>query len=253
MSNLPLSPAWAAFLAHHLDGDILSGVAARVDRARAEGATIYPPKAQWLSALDATLPERVRVVILGQDPYHGAGQAHGLAFSVQAGVKVPPSLKNIYKELACDVGAVPVAHGYLQHWADQGVLLLNNVLTVEAGKAASHKGWGWEAFTDAVVTALADDPQPKVFVLWGSHAQKKADKISGLSDGGPHLILRGPHPSPLSAYHGFFGSKPFSKANAFLAAKGREAIDWQLPASVNGGLVDESDRQLSLDDIANGS
>jgi uracil-DNA glycosylase len=166
---------------------------------------------------------------------------------------VPPSLKNIYNELADDVGAVPVRHGYLQHWAEQGVLLLNNVLTVEAGKAASHKGWGWEAFTDAVVAAVAADAAPKVFILWGSHAQKKADKIKLLADGGPHLILRGPHPSPLSAYQGFFGSKPFSQANDFLTKNGRGAIDWQLPAVVKGGLVDESDRQLSFDDIANGS
>lgn len=247
-----IQPAWAKLLAPYIPDDSVRKVAARVTEAMAAGAAVYPPKDQWFSALDATPPQDVRVVILGQDPYHGAGQAHGLCFSVQPGVKVPPSLKNIYKELANDVGTAPVSHGYLQHWADQGVLLLNNVLTVAAGKAASHKGWGWEAFTDAVIAALAADGRPKVFILWGSHAQKKADKIAGLGDDGPHLILRGPHPSPLSAYHGFFGSKPFSQTNEFLVEQGRGAIDWQLP-ELNGGLVDQSDRQLSFDDIANDS
>ncbi len=253
MTNILLPPHWASVLNPLLDDGALDAVAARVVASAAAGQLIYPPSDQWFAALDATALDDVRVVILGQDPYHGEGQAHGLCFSVMPGVKVPPSLKNIYKELADDVGAVPVRHGYLQHWAEQGVLLLNNVLTVEAGKAASHKGWGWEAFTDAVVAAVAADAAPKVFILWGSHAQKKADKIKLLADGGPHLILRGPHPSPLSAYQGFFGSKPFSQANDFLTKNGRGAIDWQLPAVVKGGLVDESDRQLSFDDIANGS
>ncbi|MCC2601528.1 uracil-DNA glycosylase [Sphingopyxis yananensis] len=253
MMKALLPTNWVSVLAPYYDARDLDSVVARVLGAQAAGETVYPPQDQWFAALEATAPQDVRVVILGQDPYHGAGQAHGLCFSVRPGVRVPPSLKNIYKELADDVGAVPVRHGYLQHWAEQGVLLLNNVLTVEAGKPASHKGWGWEAFTDAVVTAVAADATPKVFILWGSHAQKKADKIKILAEGGPHLILRGPHPSPLSAYHGFFGSKPFSQANDFLVKNGRSAIDWQLPYMVDDGWVDESDRQLSFDHIANGS
>lgn len=238
---------WLSVLAPNYDASDLDGVVARVSGAQEAGRVVYPPLGQWFAALEATPPQDVRVVILGQDPYHGAGQAHGLCFSVRPGVRVPPSLKNIYKELADDVGAVPVRHGYLQHWADQGVLLLNNVLTVEAGKAASHKGWGWEVFTDAVVAAVAADAAPKVFILWGSHAQKKADKIAALSGDGPHLILRGPHPSPLSAYHGFFGSKPFSKANDFLMRHGRGRIDWQLPNQVGGNGDSGVGGQCSLD------
>ena len=173
------------------------------------------------------------MVILGQDPYHGPGQAHGLCFSVQPGVRTPPSLVNIYKEMASDLGIPPARHGYLKHWAEQGVLLLNNVLTVESGQAASHQGKGWEKFTDAAVAAVAADPAPKVFILWGSHAQRKAANVPGLGADGPHLILRAPHPSPLSAHNGFFGSRPFSQANAFLEAHGRGAIDWRLPDPVD--------------------
>ena len=171
--------------------------------------------------------------ILGQDPYHGPGQAHGLCFSVQPGGRTPPSLVNIYKEMASDLGIPPARHGYLKHWAEQGVLLLNNVLTVESGQAASHQGKGWEKFTDAAVAAVAADPAPKVFILWGSHAQRKAANVPGLGADGPHLILRAPHPSPLSAHNGFFGSRPFSQANAFLEAHGRGAIDWRLPDPVD--------------------
>ncbi len=148
---------------------------------------------------------------------------------MQPGVRTPPSLVNIYKEMRSDLGIPPASHGYLGHWADQGVLLLNNCLTVEAGMAASHQGKGWEKFTDAAVAAVAADPAPKVFILWGSHAQKKAANVPGLGAGSPHLILRAPHPSPLSAHNGFFGSRPFSQANAFLEAQGRGAIDWRLP------------------------
>ncbi len=173
-----------------------------------------------------TPPDAVRVVILGQDPYHGQGQAHGLAFSVQHGVKVPPSLANIYKELEADLGIPRPSHGNLTHWARQGVLLLNNALTVEAANAGSHQGKGWEILTDAVVEAVAARPDPTVFILWGSHAQKKAARVAALQDG-PHLVLKAQHPSPLSAYKGFFGSKPFSQANAFLQAHGRGTIDWR--------------------------
>lgn len=191
------------------------------------GKAIYPPRGSRLAALDLTPLDEVRVVILGQDPYHGPGQAHGLAFSVPQGVRVPPSLANIYKELQSDLGIPPASHGNLENWARQGVLLLNNALTVEAGRAGSHQMKGWEEFTDAAVAAVAARDVPSVFVLWGSHAQKKAARVHGLANG-PHLVLRSPHPSPLSAYAGFFGSRPFSKANAFLERNGRGTIDWRV-------------------------
>lgn len=190
------------------------------------GKTIYPPRGQRLAALELTPREDVRAVILGQDPYHGPGQAHGLAFSVPEGVPLPPSLRNIYKELAGDLGVTPPASGSLIHWARQGVLLLNTTLTVEQGRAGSHARRGWEAVTDAVVAAVAGSDRPTVFILWGSHAQGKAARIDALRDNVPHLVLTAPHPSPLSAYRGFFGSKPFSQANAFLDANGRGVIDW---------------------------
>jgi uracil-DNA glycosylase len=192
---------------------------------RAAGKTIYPRAGDWFAALDATPPDTVRVVILGQDPYHGPGQAHGLAFSVQPGVRVPPSLINIYKELDADLGIPPARHGHLMHWAQQGVLLLNSVLTVEAGQAASHQGRGWEALTDAVVAHVAARAAPAVFLLWGAHAQKKAARV----DEGRHLVIRSAHPSPLSAHNGFFGSRPFSRCNAYLEAQGMAPIDWALP------------------------
>jgi len=190
------------------------------------GKQIYPPRGQRLAALELTPLDAVRVVILGQDPYHGPGQAHGLSFSVPEGVRQPPSLVNIYKELRGDLDLAPPAHGNLAHWARQGVLLLNNALTVEAGQAGSHAGRGWEAITDAAVAAVAAREVPSVFILWGSHAQNKAARIPELAGEGPHLVIRSPHPSPLSAHRGFFGSKPFSRANAFLAAHGRGTIDW---------------------------
>jgi uracil-DNA glycosylase len=216
-------------LASETRADYWPKLAERLEQVERAGKAIYPPKPQWFAALEATAPEAVKVVILGQDPYHGAGQAHGLCFSVQPQVKIPPSLRNIYKELEADVGCFPVHHGTLSHWAEQGVLLLNTVLTVEDGKAHAHKGWGWEHFTDAVISAVAADAAPKVFILWGGPAQKKADHIAALQGDTPHLILRAPHPSPLSAYHGFFGTKPFSTANRFLDDQGRGAVDWQLP------------------------
>jgi len=195
----------------------------------AAGKAVYPPRGTRLAALALTPLEAVRCVILGQDPYHGPGQAHGLAFSVQAGVRPPPSLVNIYKELETDLGLPRPSTGDLTPWAKQGVLLLNNTLTVEAGLAGSHAGRGWDAITDACVAAVAAREEPTVFILWGSHAQRKAANVSGLGAGSPHLILRAPHPSPLSAHNGFFGSKPFSQANAFLEAHGRGSIDWRLP------------------------
>ena len=189
------------------------------------GKRIFPPRGQRLAALELTPLDKVKVVILGQDPDHGFGQAHGLAFSVPDGVKVPPSLVIICKELASDIGLPPRKHGNLEGWARQGVLLLNNALTVEEGRAGSHQMLGWEAITDAVVAAVAASDQPTVFMLWGSHARKKASRVEGLANG-PHLVLTAPHPSPLSAHSGFFGCRHFSKANAFLEANGRGAIDW---------------------------
>lgn len=192
------------------------------------GKVIYPPRGCRLKALELTPLDSVRVVILGQDPYHGPGQAHGLCFSVPDGVPPPPSLKNVFKEMAGDLGLDPPAHGSLESWARQGVLLLNNTLTVQQGMAGSHAGKGWDAITDACVAAVAERADPSVFILWGSHAQGKAARIAALRDGGPHLLVKSPHPSPLSAHRGFFGSKPFSKANAFLEANGRGSIDWRL-------------------------
>jgi len=189
------------------------------------GKTIYPPRGSRLRALELTPLDRVKVVILGQDPYHGPGQAHGLAFSVPEGARVPPSLANIYKELEADLGLAVPPHGNLESWARQGVLLLNACLTVEGGCAASHAGKGWEAITDAIVRAVARRAEPSVFILWGSHARKKALNVPEVQSG-RHLVLTAPHPSPLSAYSGFFGSKPFSQANAFLEDKGRGTVAW---------------------------
>ena len=192
------------------------------------GKAIYPPRGERLAALALTPLDAVKVVILGQDPYHGAGQAHGLAFSVRAGVKVPPSLVNIYKELESDLGLAAPAHGHLRRWAEQGVLLLNNTLTVEDGQAGSHAGRGWDAITDACVQAVVDRGGPCAFILWGSHAQKKASRVRGLGKAAHHLMLTSPHPSPLSAHRGFFGSRPFSQTNAFLEEQGVGAIDWRV-------------------------
>lgn len=194
----------------------------------AAGKIVYPPRGTRLAALALTPLEDVRCVILGQDPYHGEGQAHGLAFSVRDGVRPPPSLVNIYKELAADLGLPRPATGDLSAWARQGVLLLNNTLTVEAGQAGSHAGRGWDAITDAAVAAVAAREEPTVFILWGSHAKKKASRIPALGRASHHLVLTSAHPSPLSAHNGFFGSRPFSQANAFLEANGRGSIDWRV-------------------------
>ena len=191
------------------------------------GKTVYPPRGTRLNALELTPLEAVKVVILGQDPYHGPGQAMGLSFAVPEGVRVPPSLANIYKELEADLGIPRAGRGDLSEWARQGVLLLNNTLTVEAGMAGSHAGRGWDAVTDACVTAVATREEPSVFILWGSHAQAKAKRIDGLRSG-RHLVIESPHPSPLSAHRGFFGSRPFSRSNSFLDEHGRAAIDWRV-------------------------
>ncbi|NUU62511.1 uracil-DNA glycosylase [Paenibacillus agri] len=187
--------------------------------------TVYPPKDQLFSALKLTPYEGTRVVILGQDPYHGEGQAHGLSFSVMPGVRIPPSLRNIYAELHEDIGMTIPAHGYLKHWAEEGVLMLNAVLTVRESQPNSHKGLGWERFTDAIMEKLNERTVPMVFILWGSHAQKKGAFI----DKNRHLVIQSPHPSPLSAHRGFLGSRPFTQANRFLESHGLQGIDWTIP------------------------
>ena len=185
---------------------------------------VFPPAKEVLSAFELTPLEEVKVVIIGQDPYHGPGQAHGLCFSVKPDVEIPPSLVNIYKELHDDLGCRIPNNGYLVKWAKQGVLLLNTVLTVRAHQANSHRGIGWEEYTDAAIRVLAEQDRPMVFILWGSPAQKKAAMLHNPK----HLILKAPHPSPLSAYRGFFGCRHFSKTNAFLQENGIEPIDWQI-------------------------
>ncbi|WP_079708666.1 uracil-DNA glycosylase [Paraliobacillus ryukyuensis] len=190
--------------------------------------TIYPDMHDIFNALHYTSYENVKVVILGQDPYHGPNQAHGLSFSVKPEVTIPPSLRNIYKELQADLGCSIPNHGYLVKWAKEGVLLLNNVLTVRAGQAHSHRGMGWEQFTQRVIDVVNQKNEPVVFILWGAAAQKKMEKI----DTSKHYIIRSTHPSPLSAYRGFFGSKPFSKANGFLREASRDPIDWEIPNEI---------------------
>ena len=185
---------------------------------------VFPPADDIFNAFHLTSFHNVKVVILGQDPYHNHGQAHGLCFSVKKGVEIPPSLVNIYKELQDDLGCTVPNHGCLTKWADQGVLLLNTVLTVRAHQANSHRGIGWEEFTDAAIRALNELDQPMVFILWGAPAQRKKAMLTNPR----HLILEAPHPSPLSAYRGFFGSRPFSKTNEFLKTSGIEEIDWQI-------------------------
>lgn len=227
--SLLLPPGWQAALSAQLQQPYFQKLWSFVEAERQQH-TVYPPPEQCFAALQQTPLEAVRVVILGQDPYHGPGQAHGLAFSVPPGVPLPPSLRNIFKELNSDLplpdgaAAAPVpASGCLTGWARQGVLLLNTVLTVRAGAAASHKNQGWERFTDAVLEAVARRPSPAVFVLWGGPAQKKA----ALLEGTQHPILCAAHPSPLSAWNGFLGSRPFSKVNAALASLGQPPIDWR--------------------------
>ncbi len=185
---------------------------------------VYPPRSEVFAALHLTAFADVKVVIVGQDPYHGTGQAHGLCFSVNPGVRIPPSLVNIFTELQADLGIPPATTGDLRSWARQGVLLLNTTLTVRANEAASHQGKGWEMFTDEVIRAVSERNERVVFVLWGAHARKK----KALVDRGHHTILESAHPSPLSAHRGFFGSRPFSAANAALEAVGRAPIDWRL-------------------------
>ncbi len=222
---IKLEASWKALLEDQFTLPYMVELKAFLKAEADKGKQIYPAGDDIFRALDSCPFDKVKVVILGQDPYHGPGQAHGLCFSVQRGVPVPPSLVNIYQELKSDLGIEPPKHGILQHWADQGVLLLNNVLTVQAGQAASHHGRGWEQFTDRIVSLLNQRREHLVFILWGSPAQKKAAAV----DRAKHLVLKSPHPSPLSAYRGFFGSKPFSKTNSYLKQHGIAPIDWRLP------------------------
>ncbi len=219
---------WQRVLAAEFAADYMQELSTFLRQRVAQGARLYPPSRDIFRAFWATPPQAVRIVILGQDPYHNPQQAHGLCFSVNPGIAVPPSLRNIYRELQTDLQITPVPHGYLMPWAEQGVLLLNSVLTVEENRPGSHQGRGWERFTDRVIDHLSGQEQPLVFMLWGSQAQKKGQSI----DSRRHLVLRAPHPSPLSAHRGFFGCRHFSKANDFLRQQGLEAVDWQLPATV---------------------
>ena len=215
--------AWQTRLQPELDKPYFAALMQRVDEAYRTG-TVYPPRQELFAAFRRTPPERVRVVILGQDPYHEPGQANGLAFSVADGVRLPPSLRNIFEELRTDCGVTPPDSGDLTPWAEQGVFLLNSSLSVQAGAAGSHRSFGWQTFTDAVVAALAKLPQPVAFILWGAHAQKKA--AIAQSSSYPRLVLQSPHPSPLSAYRGFFGSRPFSSVNEFLVQHGEAPVRW---------------------------
>lgn len=226
-----LHESWRGPLSGEFESAYMQSLKSFLLAEKAQGKRIFPKGGEWFRALDLTPLEQVRVVILGQDPYHGPGQAHGLCFSVQPGVRPPPSLVNIYKELKSDLGIAPARHGFLEHWAKQGVLLLNSVLTVEMGRAAAHQGRGWERFTDAVIAEVNRRETPVVFLLWGSYAQKKAAFVDSTDRGGRHLVLKAAHPSPLSAHNGFFGCRHFSKANAFLESRGLSPIDWALPSS----------------------
>ncbi|GAA4768931.1 uracil-DNA glycosylase [Stakelama sediminis] len=229
VQGVKLHSSWLNPLRGEFDSPYMAALKQFLVAEKAAGKAVFPAGSEWFRALDLTPLEEVRVVILGQDPYHGAGQAHGLCFSVRPGVRTPPSLVNIYKELNADLGIAPPRHGFLEHWAKQGVLLLNSVLTVEMGRAASHREKGWEKFTDAVIREVATKEEPVVFMLWGSYAQRKAAFIPSVEKGGRHLVLKAPHPSPLSAHTGFLGCRHFSKCNAFLEQAGRGVIDWALP------------------------
>lgn len=225
MSNIKLDPEWLQLLKAEFDEPYMKQLRAFLASEKAAGKVIYPPGALWFNALNHTPFSKVKVVILGQDPYHGPHQAHGLCFSVQEGIQPPPSLINIFTEIKRDLGLEQPSRGDLTAWADQGVLLMNAVLTVEHGEAGSHQGKGWETFTDRIVALLNEQREHLVFLLWGSYAQKKG----ALIDRKKHLVLTSPHPSPLSAYRGFIGNAHFSKTNDYLKANGLGVINWQLP------------------------
>nr|AMK59339.1 uracil-DNA glycosylase [uncultured bacterium UPO53] len=227
LERVKLDPEWKQVLASEFLSPYMHDLRQFIEQEKRAGKTIYPPGPEIFNALNTTPLSRVKVVILGQDPYHGPRQAHGLCFSVRRGVMLPPSLQNIYAEIQTDLGIPPARHGDLTHWAEQGVLLLNSVLTVQAGQAASHQNRGWETFTDAVVRVLNEQCEHLVFMLWGSYAQRKGRII----DTHRHLVLKAVHPSPLSANRGgWFGCRHFSQANRYLEAQGLTPIDWSLPA-----------------------
>jgi len=226
--TIKLESGWKARLQGEFKQEYMQNLRAELSKRGSSGATIYPTPENWFTAFNLTPFNDVKVVILGQDPYHGPNQAHGLCFSVLPGVRIPPSLRNIYKELHSDLGIEPVQHGYLESWAKQGVFLLNSVLTVEDGAAASHQGLGWEVFTDAVIDVLNTQTSNTVFMLWGGYAKRKGQMI----DANRHLVLQSAHPSPLSV-RGFTGCRHFSQANQYLQASGKQSINWQLPASTN--------------------
>lgn len=223
------APSWQTALAAEFNAPYMQNLKAFLRQEKDQQKKIYPHSADWFHALETTPLDEVKVVILGQDPYHQPGQAHGLCFSVKPGVKVPPSLVNIYKELESDLGVTPVKHGYLESWAKQGVLLLNAVLTVEDSNANAHQGKGWEQFTDKIIETINQQCEHVVFMLWGSYAQKKGSVI----DPQKHLVLKAPHPSPLSAHRGFLGCRHFSQANDYLVQHGQSPINWQLPDTVS--------------------
>jgi len=223
-SELNLHPSWLSQLSNELKKDYMQSLFAFIDAERKSGKTIYPAENQVFAALNMTALETVKVVILGQDPYHGPNQAHGLSFSVPQGEKVPPSLRNIYKELSGDLGLRVPTHGFLKSWAEQGVLLLNSVLTVRQAEAGSHQGKGWETFTDAIIDSVNREQSGVVFMLWGAYAQKKGSVI----DTERHLVLKASHPSPLSAHRGFLGCQHFSRANTYLKALDCTPINWQI-------------------------
>ncbi len=225
LEKLKLEASWKNYLGSEFLKPKMKALSEFLKSESKSGKDIYPSAQEFFLAFNSTPYDQVKVVILGQDPYHGPGQAHGLCFSVKPNVATPPSLVNIYKELKSDLGIVNSGHGYLQSWADQGVLLLNSVMSVEAGLAASHRNRGWEDFTDRVIEVINNKEHPVVFLLWGSYAQKKAAFV----DREKHLVLEAPHPSPLSAHRGFLGCKHFSKANEFLKRHKMAPIDWQLP------------------------
>ena len=225
MRTIQLEKSWLERLEQEFEQPYMHKLREFLMTRKQHRAVIFPPGPQIFNALNSTPFEKVRVVILGQDPYHGPGQAHGLCFSVLPGVRTPPSLANIYREIHSDLGIEQPSHGSLQSWANQGVLLLNAVLTVERGQAGSHQGKGWETFTDAVVQELNNKREGLVFMLWGSYAQKKGAVI----DRRKHLVLKAPHPSPLSAYRGFLGCKHFSAANDYLLKHQQTPIDWSVP------------------------
>jgi uracil-DNA glycosylase len=222
--RIRLAPGWKSRIGDYLKRDDMQALSAFLRERAQKGARVFPPLPQIFAALDATPFEQVKVVVLGQDPYHGFGQAHGLCFSVQHGTAVPPSLENIFKELQRDLGIPRPSHGCLTHWAEQGVLLLNAVLTVEEGKAGAHQGKGWEGFTDHIVEVLDREREHLVFLLWGAYAQAKGKMI----DTSKHRVLKAPHPSPLSAHRGFIGCGHFSKTNEYLARHGMAPIDWRV-------------------------